>query len=111
MSTAQRFTLDGWSPGPGRAITQSTVRSFGVVMFLLLLDQYLRPTQAAKDLPVEKFISEPTTEALAISVPQGDSVSNRTGGKLSPAFAVPVQTIESSYTDLVGQEIRSPFIA
>ena len=97
--------------GAGRAITQSTVRSFGVVMFPLLLGQYLRPTQAAKNLPVEKFVSEPTIEALAISVPQGDPVSNRTGGKLSPAFAVPVQTIESSYTDRVGQEIQLLFIA
>lgn len=91
MSTAQRFTLDGWSPGPGRAITQSTVRSFGVVMFPPLLDRYLRLTQAAN--------------------PQGDPVSNHKGGTLSPAFAVPVQTIESSYTDLVGQEIQLPFIA
>lgn len=42
----------------GWAITQSTVGSFGVVVFPPLFNQDLRFPQAVEDLPVQQFISE-----------------------------------------------------
>ena len=54
------------------AVAQSTVGSFGIVVFPPLFDQDLRLTQAVEDLAVEQFIAEPGVEALAVSVfPRG----------------------------------------
>jgi len=51
-----------------RAIAQSTVWSFGVVVFPPFFDQDLRFTQAVEDLAIQELISEPGIEAFAVSV-------------------------------------------
>ena len=50
------------------AVAQSTVWSFGVVVFPPFLDQDLCFAHAVKDFAVQKFIPEPGIEAFAVSV-------------------------------------------
>ena len=53
----------GW-----RAVSQSTVRSFGFVVFSSFFDQDLRFAQAVEDFAVQELISEPGIEGFAVSV-------------------------------------------
>ena len=51
-----------------RAVAQSTVWSFRVVVFPPFFDQDLGLAQAVKDLAVQELVSEPCVEAFAVSV-------------------------------------------
>ena len=58
--------------GGRRAVAQSTVWSFGVVVFPPFFDQDLGFTQAVEDFTIQELVAEPGVEALAVSVlPRG----------------------------------------